>query len=102
MYTAAAKLTFCLTDVHENNPWKAVDKILSYSNSLQKVKRILARYLNGMRAGLSKNENMCMENPVAYEIVSRWPKKLELEEAEKLMLLHGMVHTVDARLILVN
>ena len=95
-FTAAARLNFCHTNIHESNPWKALEEILHYSNSFQKVKRIVARYLNGLQAGLSKNEKMNIENPVAYEVVSRWPRKHELESAERLMLLHGMVDTVEA------
>ena len=96
VFTAAARMNFCHGNTHDANPWKAVEQILNYSNCLQKVKRILARYLNGVQAGLSKNAEMKINNPVAYEIISRWPKAHELDTAENLMLLHGMINTVES------
>ena len=96
VYSAAARSNFCLSKVYEANPWKAIESVLHYSNSLDKVKRIIARYLNGLQAGIRKDGIMTIDNPVAYEIVSRWPKKHELDIAEKIILLHGMVHTVEA------
>ena len=48
VFTAAARMNFCHGNTHDANPWKAVEQILNYSNCLQKVKRILARYLNYM------------------------------------------------------
>ena len=96
VFTAAARSNFCFSQEYEGNPWKAVESILHYSNSLPKVRRIIARYLNGLQAGIRKNSVMSIDNPVAHEIVARWPKKHELETAEKLILLHGMVYTVEA------
>ena len=39
---------------------------------------------------------MTMENPLAYNLIAPAPKNLELERAERLLLLHGMVETREA------
>ena len=39
---------------------------------------------------------MTIDNPVAYTIVAADPKKQELDTAERLILLHGMIYTQEA------
>ena len=96
VFSAAARFNFCHSQVHQNNPWRVVEELLQYSNNIQKVIRIIARYLRGLEAGLRKNNVMTIDNPVAYTLVAADPKKLELQTAERLLLLHGMVHTQEA------
>ena len=59
VFTAAARLNFCHTNIHESNPWKALEEILHYSNSFQKVKRKVARYLNPISRGLACQLIIC-------------------------------------------
>ena len=70
--------------------------MLHYSNDIQKVIRIIARYLRGLEAGFRKKNVMNIDNPVAYTIIAADPTRLELERAERLLLLHRMVHTQAA------
>merc|ERR1712101_9836 len=82
VFSAAMRANFCHSSTYPSNPWKVV--------------RIVARYVRGLESGLRKNVNLTIENPVAYTIVAAEPKKYELETAERLLLLHGMVHTQEA------
>ena len=70
VFAAAARFNFCHSEIHQSNPWKVVEELLQYSNNLQKVIRIVARYLRGLEAGLRKNTEMKINNPVAYTLVA--------------------------------
>merc|ERR1712101_82571 len=96
VFSAAMRANFCHSSTYPSNPWKVVEQLLHYSDSLRKVVRIVARYVRGLESGLRKNVNLTIENPVAYTIVAAEPKKYEIETAERLLLLHGMVHTQEA------
>ena len=41
-YAAAARVNFCFSSESVSNPWKAIESVLKYSNSLTKVRRIIA------------------------------------------------------------
>ena len=96
VFSAAMRINFCHSSVFPANPWGVVEGLLQYSNNIKKVIRIVARYLRGLESGLRKNSSMTIDNPVAYTIVAADPKKQELDKAEKLLLLHGMVFTQEA------
>merc|ERR1712101_84989 len=96
VFSAAMRANFCHSSTYPSNPWKVVEQLLHYSDSLRKVVRIVARYVRGLESGLRKNVNLTIENPVAYTIIAADPKKYELETAERLLLLHGMVFTQEA------
>ena len=96
VFSAALRSNFCYTNTYPKNPWMVVQELLYYSNDLTKVLRIIARYLRGLEAGLRKNNSMTIDNPVAYNIVAAPPTRLELKTAERLLLLHGMIHTNEA------
>ena len=96
VFSAAARFNFCHSQVHQSNHWRVVEELVQYSNNIQKVIRIIARYLRGLEAGLRKNNVMTIDNPASYTLVAADPKKLELQTAERLLLLHGMVHTQEA------
>ena len=42
VFSAAARLNFCLSKEHKANPRKAIESVLHYSNNLSKVTRIVA------------------------------------------------------------
>ena len=94
--TAAARATFCFSSVYPTNPWTVLEGILSYSNSLVKVKRILARYIRGVSSSFRKAGSLVIDNPEAYELIACEPTRDELQRAEKLVLLHGMPQTKEA------
>ena len=96
VFSAALRSNFCHTDTYPNNPWMVIENLLHYSNNLEKVIRIIARYLRGLEAGIRKNTSMTIDNPVAYTIIAATPTRSELKTAERLLLLHGMVHTNEA------
>ena len=73
-----------------------IEELLFYSNDIKKVIRIIARYIRGLEAGFRKSQVMTMDNVVAYNLIAPDPKCRELETAERLLLLHGMVHTQGA------
>ena len=92
VFTAALRSNFCHSGIYPNNPWDDVVELLQYTNDTQKV----IRYLRGLEAGFRKNNVMKIDNPVALTIVAADHTKMELERAERLVLLHGMVHTQAA------
>ena len=96
VFTAALRSNFCHSGIYPNNPWGVVEELLQYSNDIQKVIRIIARYLRGLEAGFRKNNVMNIDNPVALTIVAADHTRPELVRAERLVLLHGMVHTQAA------
>ena len=96
VFTAAARSVFCNSSTSSRNPWIVVEELLSYSNSLPKILRILARYLRGVSSNLRKSGDLKMENPVAYALIQTEPSRSEIQRAEKLLLLHGMPATKDA------
>ena len=63
---------------------RAVESILTYSNSLPKVKSILARVFRGW------------ESDKSLEVVSKCPTATELVNAEKVVLLTAMTQTYQA------
>ena len=96
VFSAAMRINFCHSSIYPDNPWRVVEGLLQYSNNIKKVIRIVARYLRGLESGLRKNTDMTIDNPVAYTIVAADPKKQELDTAERLILLHGMIYTQEA------
>ena len=96
VFSAAFRANFCHTGIYPKNPWGAVEELLQYSNNIGKVIRIVARYLRGVDAGFRKFTQMNITNKVAYSIVEVCPTKDELLKAERLLLLHAMVHTQEA------
>ena len=96
VFCAAARANFCYTDVHPKNPWGVVEELLHYSSNTKKVIRIITTYLRGLDAGFRKSNAMKVENVAAYNVISADPIKTELDSAERLLLLHGMVHTHEA------
>ena len=96
VFSAAMRANFCNSEVYPANPWMVVQKLLWYSNNLKKVTRIIARYLRGLDSGFRKNKQMRIDNCVAYTLIAAVPKKHELQTAERLLLLHGMVETHEA------
>ena len=96
VFSAALRSTFCYSGVHPTNPWGVVEELLQYSNNIQKLIRIIARYLRNLAAGFRKINVMNIDNLVAYTLVAAHPNKLELHTAERLLLLHGMVNTQEA------
>ena len=66
--------------------WVAINRILNYSDSLVKVRRILARVIRCWKAGKKDLNNMVKIDPVATEIA----------EAEQLMLVVSMPETASA------
>ena len=92
------RANFCHAEsaVKHENPWIVIEELLHYSNDIKKIIRIIARYLRGLEAGFRKSQVMTIGNLAAYNLISPDPKKRELETAERLLLLHGMVHTQEA------
>ena len=79
------------TDVSFPTPpvlWTAVERVLFYSNSFEKVRRILARCIKGwsFKALGTLLTSATIGEPIASE----------LEQAERLMLLAAMHHTAKA------
>ena len=68
-------------------PFRTVESILKFNNSLESRKRVLARIIKGW-------------GEKSYEEASKDMKadltRTDLEQAERLLLLHGMVQTVQA------
>ena len=64
--------------------WKAVDRILYYSNSIIKVRNILARVIR------------CWKKSKDFMTASRDPTAEELAEAERLILVSAMIDTATA------
>ena len=98
VFSAAMRSNFCNTGtvVSSNNPWKAVEELLYYSNDVKKIIRILARYIRGLSLGNKHSVEMKIDNLAAYNLLAPEPIKAELEKAERLLLLHGMVQTQEA------
>ena len=96
VFTAAARFNFCHSGLYPNNPWSVVEEILHYSDNINKVKRILVRYLRGVNSYLRKSGDLKIDNKEAYNLVSAEPTRSELQRAEKLLLLHGMPNTKSA------
>ena len=98
VFSAAFRANFCHAKsvVHSQNPWSVIEELLLYSNDMKKIIRIIARYLRGLEAGFRKSQVMTMGNVAAYNLIAPNPKKSELYTAERLLLLHGMVHTQEA------
>jgi len=94
--TAATRATFCFSSVYPTNSWSVLEGILSYSISLVKVKRILARYIRGVSSSFRKSGSLVIDNPEAYELIACEPTRDELQRAEKLILLHGIPQTKEA------
>ena len=93
VFAAALRTKFCnaATAVdHQKDPWAVIEELLHYSNDVKKLLRIIARYLRGLEAGFRHSQVMTMENAVTYNLIAPAPKKVELERAERLLLLHGM------------
>merc|ERR1711888_338317 len=93
VFAAALRTNFCnaATAVdHQKNTWAVIEELLHYTNDVKKLLRIIARYLRGLEAGFGHSQVMTMENAVAYNLIAPAPKKVELERAERLLLLHGM------------
>ena len=95
-YTASARVTFCFSGIYTKNPWTAIEELLHYSDKIDKVKNILARYLRGLCSDLQKSEKLKIDNPAAYELIATEPSRTELQKAERMLLLHGMPHTKEA------
>ena len=87
VFTAAARSVFCNSSTSSRNPWIVVEELLSYSNSLPKILRILARYLRGVSSNLRKSGDSRMENPVAYALIQTEPSRSEIQRAEKTITL---------------
>ena len=69
----------------------AVDKVLDYSDSLNKVIRILARVLRGWKNYVPDSENnLEITNPSALTLIANEPTVDELAKARKLLLIHAM------------
>ena len=96
VFSAAARFNFVNSKVYPNNPWTAVDELLYYSDSLGKIKRILARYIRGLDSNLRKSGKLNIGNHEAYELIAEEPSRCELNKAERLLLLHAMPYTKDA------
>ena len=96
VFSAATRFNFCHSGLYPNNPWGVIESLLHYSDSLQKIKRIVSRYMRGLSSELRKSGKLVKDNPQAYELISMEPSRLELKKAEHLLLLHGMPHTKDA------
>ena len=77
------------------NPFAAVEEVAQYSDSLQKVTRILARFLRGRKREYMQTR-MDRFNPTALTIIAAEPSKSELEIARTLLLVHGMILTNTA------
>ena len=92
---AVARAKFCSEDMELNysNPFNTVERIASYSNSLTKVERILARVLRGWSCA---DSNLKIDNPNALSLIAREPSFEELNNAKQLLLLHAMPSTVEA------
>ena len=69
---------------HSPDLWKAVQRILNYSNNIVKVKRILARVIRCWK--VSKTVKVVTPDPTADELI----------EAESLLLVSAMVETASA------
>ena len=52
--------------------------------------------MRGLDSGFRKNNQMTIDNCVAYTLIAAVPKRHELQTAERLLLLHGMVETHEA------
>ena len=98
VFAAALRTNFSnpASAVQKKNPWAVIEELLHYSNDIKKITRIIARYLRGLEAGFRKSQVMTIENTVAYNLIAPEPKKVELERAERLLLLNGMVQTREA------
>ena len=98
VFSEAVRANFCNsgTIVFSNNPWQAIEQFIHYSNDLKIIIRILVRYLRGLMLGFKHKIAMNIENVAAYNLLASEPTKVELESAENLLLLHGMVFTKDA------
>jgi len=79
-----------------------VDELLYYSDSLVKIKRILARYIRGLDSNLRKSGKLDIGNHEAYELIAEEPSRSELNKAQHLLLLHAMPYTKDCLGILQN
>ena len=96
VFSAAVRFNFVKSGLYPANPWTVVEELLHYSNSIDKIKRILARYLRGLGSILRKSGKLVMENPTAYDLIASEPTRDELWKAERLLLLHGMPQTKEA------
>ena len=94
-YSAAVRANFCFSDpkLEVSNPFKLVERVAGYSNSLNKVQRILARVIRSWKSPDMKLE---ITNPIALTKVAGEPTKEELDVARDMLLVHAMVDTVEA------
>ena len=96
VFAATARFNFCKSGIYQKNPWFVVDELLYYSESIVKIKRILARYFRGLGSELRKSGGMKIGNAEAYNLIAEEPTRAELQKAERMLLLHAMPFTKDA------
>ena len=70
-----------------------IEKVLMYSNDLNKVHRLMVRLL---RCWGNKTVDMVITNPTALTIVAAEPSGDEIERARKLLLVHTMTYSEKA------
>ena len=96
VFSAAVRFNFVKSGLYPANPWNVVEELLHYSNSIDKIRRILARYIRGLGSILRKSGKLFMENSTAYELNANEPTRDEFWKAERLLLLLGMTQTTEA------
>ena len=70
-----------------------IEGILSYSNDFQSRIRVVARIKRGWNVGMVKEQNWSKEQ---VDKITSEPNRQELLDAERLILIHGMIMTADA------
>ena len=97
-YAASARANFCFTktDLNVANPFDMVERVIYYSDSWNKVLRILARVMRSWRSSDLWSQSLKITNPVALTAIAIEPSKQELDSAKELLFLHAMVDTVEA------
>ena len=78
------------------NPYNMIERLIHYSNSLNKVVRITARVMRTWKQSNLWSEELKITNPVALTAIAVEPSKTELDSAKQLLLLHAMVDTIEA------
>ena len=97
-FTASARVNFCFSKAKLDvvNPYNMIERLIHYSNSLNKVVRILARVMRTWRQSDLWSEELKITNPIALTAIAVEPSKTELDSAKQLLLLHAMVDTIEA------
>jgi hypothetical protein len=95
---AAARANFCLADpsLECSNPFKTVQRVAEYSNSLRKVHRILVRITRGWKGWEAYGIDLGITNPRALTHIFTEPSKDEINQVVELLLVHAMADTVEA------